>query len=189
MLRLLFFHKRAMVQNGLAACISVKLAWIFILAFILQVASVYGMGGHSSVALVKLLIISSYVLLAIGVTFNLYSWSMRIIGVGLLLNLIVIFANGGLMPVSSESLEQAGLTEKAAGVQLGEMLTGSKGVLLSRDQTHLWFLSDIIPIPGPVPSIFSPGDLVIGAGFVLFLTETLNRFRTLQKAGTLSRSS
>jgi hypothetical protein len=84
--------------------------------------------------------------------------------VGLLLNVAVITANGG-MPVSRTAAEKAGL---------GEELTraGVKHEILD-DNTNLPWLADVIPIPG-LEKVISVGDIVLAFGIGrLFYARTL----------------
>jgi hypothetical protein len=73
---------------------------------------------------------------------------------GGLLNLTVILANGGRMPVAAE----------LAGPLL-RLGTVGQYTLMGPD-TVLNFLADWIYIP-PIPEAYSPGDLLIGAGIAL----------------------
>lgn len=74
-------------------------------------------------------------------------------GAGLLLNVVVIAANGA-MPVSVEAARVAGITEALdAGVQHEPM----------NDDSRLPLLADIIPIPDS-KLVISVGDVVLAAG-------------------------
>lgn len=74
-------------------------------------------------------------------------------GVGLLLNVLVIAANGA-MPVSPDAARVAGITEALdSGIQ-HEPLT---------DDSRLPWLADIIPVPD-TKLVISLGDVVLGAG-------------------------
>jgi len=77
---------------------------------------------------------------------------------GGLLNLTVILANGGRMPVAAE----------LAGALLHRGHVGQ--YTLMGPDTHLNFLADSVSI-WPFPEAYSPGDLVIalGIGLVVFL--------------------
>jgi len=123
----------------------------------------------SFVELKKALLVISYVLLVWVLSRNLHLWSIRLLFVGSLLNFAAIVANGGFMPVSPEARLQAGMTDLGQAA-LGMVLPEGTGVLLAVDQTNLWFLSDIIPVSA-VGGVFSPGDVVIGVGLLIFLVE------------------
>jgi hypothetical protein len=82
---------------------------------------------------------------------------LLIAAVGLLMNLVVIGANGA-MPVSGDAVRAAGGDER----EIAE--AGLKHEVLD-DDTRLGFLGDIIPLPGL--GIWSVGDLVLAAGLAL----------------------
>lgn len=84
---------------------------------------------------------------------------MTLAALGLLLNAVVIAANGA-MPVSEWAAEIAGLSDQLRdpGVK-HEALDG---------RTTLPFLADIIPIPG-LRKIVSVGDVVLAAGIGLLV--------------------
>ncbi len=148
------------------AAIKIRLGWLIILAVLLQRIPFALSAPSSLVELKKALLVLSYVLLLWALSRNLHLWSMRILLLGTVLNFTAIIANGGLMPVSPEARLQAGMT--AIGESgFGKVLPEGTGVLLSVNQTNLWFLSDIIPI-SLVGGVFSPGDILIGVGLLVF---------------------
>ncbi len=176
MLGSLPWGKNARDLKPLTPLIDLRFGWLFVLALLLQAAAIYGIGSDRSTDLLKLMILASYVLLLLGVSVNLHRWGIRIIGLGRLMNFIVILANGGLMPVSPESLAQADLQDRITQVTLGDALPRSKDILLLREETRLWFLSDTIPVSSPIiRSVFSPGDVVIGLGLAIILREGFTR--------------
>ena len=91
--------------------------------------------------------------------------AMAVIGAGLGLNLAVMLANQGLMPISPQTLVAAGNGHVLArpGVGAGTLLPRSKDVILPEDQTTLAWLADRIVLPGHHAS-YSAGDLLIAAG-------------------------
>ena len=127
--------------------------------------------------------ILSYVLLLWALCYNLRFRSIRLMVVGTALNFIAIVANGGLMPVSPEVRELAGMTYMAPS-QFGTVLREGSGIFLPLDQTNLWFLTDIIPA-GQLGGAYSPGDVIIAFGFVLFLVEVLTGNRRLACSDTM----
>ncbi|MEO6196574.1 MAG: DUF5317 family protein, partial [Dehalococcoidia bacterium] len=81
---------------------------------------------------------------------------------------LVIAANGGLMPVTPETLERTGGIP--AGVETGEWVPDSKDVLLERADTRLYPLSDRITWDALDPiRAFSAGDMLIVVGLAIFL--------------------
>lgn len=151
------------------AAIKIKSGWLIILALFLQRIPFALSTPSSFVELKKALLILSYVLLLWALFRNLHLWSIRILLLGAFLNFAAIVANGGLMPVSPGARLHAGMT--AIGeAGFGKVLPEGTGVLLPVDQTNLWFLSDIIPV-SLVGGVFSPGDVLIGVGLLLFFLE------------------
>lgn len=93
---------------------------------------------------------------------------MRLLAAGVALNFAVMVANGGFMPVAPEVLAQAGIAESPEAVGLHTRLAHSKDVVLSRDETALWWLSDIIALR-PIQTIVSIGDILIAIGMFLLV--------------------
>jgi len=87
-----------------------------------------------------------------------------LVGLGLALNLLVISLNGGLMPISPETIQALGLPPESWAVE--QRLGMSKDVVRSISDTRLWLLSDWLVSPAWLPSqgAFSIGDVIIGAG-------------------------
>lgn len=156
--------------------------WLALVAFALQVAVIYfpqprrtdWMDGH------LWLLLSSYALLGTVAIRNGRVAGVPLIGLGLLLNVVVMVANGGYMPVTPEALQRAGLTGLALGSDPTARVSATKDILLLREQTVLWVLSDIfvIPPPWPLRTIFSVGDVSLAVGaFVLFQQAMRSRRR------------
>lgn len=102
--------------------------------------------------------IVSYVLLVVFAGANRRYPGFTIMGVGLLSNLTVIWANGGYMPTLARHMVWLGISEA----------TMNNSALIQSD-TPLWWLGDIFLLPLPViGNVFSIGDLLLGGGAVLF---------------------
>ena len=108
---------------------------------------------------------------------------MRIVLAGITLNLIVITANGGYMPVLPEALAQIGYGDGAYQMQPGSIVLGSKDVVLPTQQAPLWMLGDVlvIPEPFPRPTAMSIGDMFLAVGVFLFITQTAGRHTRRQR--------
>lgn len=143
--------------------------WVFLVALAVQLIALRGFWDLPPTA-IKAVLAFSYGLISVGVVRNRRWWGIRLIGLGIVLNLAAMAANGGLMPVSPEAVAQAGLEGRIAYVQLGEYIPGSKGLLQAAPAIRLEWLSDSIPIR-PIHRVVSPGDVVIVFGFLLFLVE------------------
>ena len=115
-------------------------------------------------------LVSSQVLLLVFAWVNRARPGFVFLVLGLALNLVVIGANGGLMPISPETAGRL-VPEELVGVWSvgGRFGTGKDVVLLTGD-THLWWLSDIILTPPsfPVQAAYSIGDILIAVGAAWF---------------------
>jgi len=145
-----------------------KIGW-FILAFLMQI--LLRLLSGRGVLIVKygpLIHIISYVFIIIGLWYNWKIREIKIIDVGILLNLIVIVANGGRMPVliNTPNLKSISLSELAA------LANGRNPIhSLYNKSTRLGFLSDIFSLPAffPYPVIFSIGDLILSVGVFILI--------------------
>jgi len=101
----------------------------------------------------------AFIMLAAALWFNYPA--LRIAAAGATLNLLVIAANSGVMPISVKALSVAGLDMQPA---VSHAFIGST--------TSLWFLGDIIPLPPPYPfnKVVSIGDLVLLVGVVVYIS-------------------
>lgn len=106
----------------------------------------------------------SYILILLTLVFNLDDFWTILMAVGMTVSFIVIFINGGKMPVAQEILEM--LPQTSAFVQ--SISNGSNAVytVMDRSVTSLWFLGIVIPIPYiglATQYIGSTGGLSIGS--------------------------
>jgi Family of unknown function (DUF5317) len=102
------------------------------------------------------LLLAAYPLGAVFLLANRRVPGMGLAGAGAALNLLVIAANGGVMPASPAALARAGLPADPPGFE-------SSGVV---DDPRLAFLGDVFAIPAawPFSNVFSVGDALIGLG-------------------------
>lgn len=148
-----------------------RYGWMAILALALQILTIcFPLPRSESLWGPRaLLLLGSNALLIAVVVLNRKLPGLPLIGLGLGLNLLAMLANGGFMPVAPEALAQAGLANLALDTAAGAHLRASKDVLLTRENTCLWILSDIFVLPQPVGTVFSLGDIFLALGaFVLF---------------------
>jgi len=110
----------------------------------------------------------SYLLLLVFVLVNLRHWQLFIMGVGLILNLVVIAFNGGWMPASENALRAAGMDAVADTLVSDSFYTN---IILMGESTRLNFLGDRLYLPKCIPlaSAFSIGDLLLAIGIILLL--------------------
>jgi len=103
-------------------------------------------------------------LLLAAVVFNFSLGGIKVLGLGLLLNLSVIAANGGYMPVPVDVVEEAGLMKAANALKdVGHYANWTA----LNEGTRLSFFSDVLALPFSMPGgrlIFSAGDVFIGYG-------------------------
>ncbi len=133
-------------------------AGVFVLAAVMHLAIIIAAVRGWKVGLAgPCLHIATYLLLLLGLWLNRGLWGMRLAAVGVFLNLLVIAANGGSMPVNRA------LAARAGNVRLVAMLdspayVGHKG---ASERTLLRPLSDVLPLPllVPRPRFFSPGSV------------------------------
>lgn len=120
--------------------------------------AVYGM------AFAPVLQVAAYFLLLYLVYINLDRPGLGFFGLGSLLNLVVIAANGGKMPVSAEAMARAGVKD----IPLGTHMYLDAG-------TRLPFLADVIPVSWhkPNPVVISVGDILITVGIFIFIQHVM----------------
>jgi hypothetical protein len=90
---------------------------------------------------------------------------MALMGVGVVMNMLVIVLNRG-MPVSVEVMRVVGFAGEASTVLQGDVFHGLLG-----EGTRLGVLADILPVPGPplVRAVMSVGDVLLVSGSAAFL--------------------
>lgn len=136
--------------------VRIRGAWLVALALGVQIAviSVFDLPDWLS----RALHLSTYAVLAAFVVANRHIPWMWLIGLGLLLNAVVITANGGVMPASAAAL-------RAAGKELQDGFNNSDVV----DDARLRWLGDVFHTPPwmPFANVFSIGDVLLMAGLAL----------------------
>ncbi len=153
------------------AQLPLRCGWLILVAFSLQIfifsPQFEGLGWSDRLG--PVLYIASNLLLLLAAGLNLSLSGMKIFGLGLLLNFLVIATNGGYMPASPDDLARAGLAYEAELLRAKGHLTNAT-ILTS--ETRLPFLADVLFLPSwlPLSNVFSIGDVFIGIGaFILAL--------------------
>ncbi|ABR49819.1 conserved hypothetical protein [Alkaliphilus metalliredigens QYMF] len=115
-----------------------------------------------------------YILLFWGLAANIGQRGFSLIGVGVLLNFIVIMANGGRMPVDISGIQHMISQESIDILQNAKSLTH----IAANETTRIWILGDIIHLrrPYPMPKSLSIGDVFMMIGiFILIQGKILNK--------------
>ena len=161
------------------AALRLRWAWLALVALIPQMIIVYvpTLWEYPLWDVRLALLLASYVLLIAVVLVNRRLPGILIIALGLLLNLAPMVANHGFMPVTSTALERAGLSHLAVSEESGARVLSAKDMLLSREDTNLWVLSDIMVLPPPVRSVCSIGDAVLALGVFVFFQQAMRPVR------------
>ena len=163
-------------RAGRIAQVHARFWWLAPLALCVQIALIYGFRDISN-DLFAATIVVTYVALVIIAVVNRALPGARVMALGILLNLLVMVANGGLMPISPEIIQRAGRFEpwKVGDGLPGTRLTQSKDVLRLPEDTWFEFLADRYwtGLPGRLGIIFSIGDVVLLAGMCFFIVRTM----------------
>lgn len=150
-------------RAGLARLADVRLhgSALVLLAGLLQAASVLFQQQR-----LVLLLAAAVLLLGFGWR-NRREIGIGIAIVGIAMNVVVMAANGGTMPISPATLQQMSGSELPAGTALSYL----KSTVTEPEETRLAWLSDHLLLPGPLAQLaaWSIGDvlLLLGAGWFL----------------------
>ncbi|MDI6799988.1 MAG: DUF5317 family protein [Actinomycetota bacterium] len=159
--------------------LKIKAPLLFIAAFILQYLLPFASSFLSPTGReVFYLLLLSYLMLVAGAVINGKDRHFLIMGFGVLLNLLVIAANGG-MPVSLAWIERLTAPERAAFV--AQSLDPFHVPLTQA--TSLKFLADVIPFPVLVPpsmSLISLGDILLSLGIFTKVYGTMVGAKTIR---------
>ncbi|MEX2658060.1 MAG: DUF5317 family protein [Acidimicrobiales bacterium] len=127
-------------------------------------------------------VVASYAALAAFAVANLGLVGMPVVLLGLVLNIAVILANGG-MPVRAEAIIAADIA--ATPEEIAALDFGSKRHLEDRDD-RLTVLGDIVPVP-PLREVLSFGDLILAAGVTNVVFRLLRPARSRRRTESSAR--
>ena len=144
-----------------------RFTWLVLVGFIPQLLIAYLPGTHRFVPnwLAAVSLLASLVVFLVFVWLNRQLPGMPILLAGLMLNLIVMVANGGWMPISPETASRVIGADISKYVEVGGRF-GQKDILLLAQDTRLGFLADrfLLPAWSPYQVAFSAGDTLIAGG-------------------------
>jgi hypothetical protein len=147
---------------------NLRWVWLVLLAFIPQFFAFVLPATRSVIpnAWIPVALVGSQALLLLFSILNIRQAGFWLLGIGLLLNLAVILLNGGMMPISPDTLQHLYPNAPAGAWQLGERFGVGKDVVLPAAETTLWFLSDCLVLPDWISYkvAFSLGDVLIALG-------------------------
>jgi hypothetical protein len=150
-----------------------RFAWLVLVAFIIQIAAfnIPSISEKVTDPLAAVLLVGSQALLLIFSILNIKNLSFWPIFTGFLANFAVILLNGGLMPISPETIKKMVPADFDLTYQIGERLGTGKDIVLSTANTRLAFLSDRIVLYDFLrySTAFSIGDIFIAIGVIWLL--------------------
>ncbi len=148
-----------------------KHLWLVFIAFLPQFAILYLPEVRAQIpdAGAAAILIASQLLLLGFAWLNRKMPGMTILLIGVALNLIVMAANGGFMPISPQTASRLVPPEILQEIPVGSRF-GTKDILLLPEQTRFEWLADrfLPPAGSPYQVAFSLGDVFIAVG-VFFL--------------------
>ena len=124
--------------------------------------------------------------------FFIFTWlnrrlpGMPVLMIGLLLNLVVIVANGGWMPISTYTASLLTGKDALQFMNLGGRF-GEKDILLLAQNTRLEFLADRFLLPAwlPYKVAFSLGDVLISLGVFWLLVRPAIKLDSMNTKGAV----
>jgi len=149
------------------------LSWLAAVAFVPQWLAFFSAATrpHFSVRSAAVALVTSQLLLSVFGLANRRHPAFKLLTVGLLLNLTVITANGGLMPISPETIRRLTSDDPDNRWQTGERFGYTKDRILAETDTRFAWLSDRFILAGWLPNrvAYSLGDVLLAVGACWFL--------------------
>jgi hypothetical protein len=142
--------------------------WLVVVGFLPQFIAFYLPATRAKIpnTWVSAGLVVSQILLLLFCWINRRLAGIWMLALGLALNLTVIAANGGFMPITPHTASQLASQEVVDSIPLGSRVGYSKDILLEPAQIHLGWLSDRFLLPEGLPyqAAFSLGDVVLAVG-------------------------
>ena len=143
--------------------------------FVLQAMMVLYVPGQTVFQLA--LLILSQIALVFLLLLNRHVPGAKLFALGIVLNIAVMVANGGWMPVTPEIHY---FVHPDRPVELQARQVNSKDVILPRTETNLWILSDIIPVMLPWRrNAVSIGDVLLILGAAQLISQATSKQKDL----------
>lgn len=160
---------RAWVGKRSYRIVSLRLPGLVLFAFLPQWLAFYQSRSEVRALLdewAPALLVGSQVVLFIFFWMNRKTAGFWLLGAGLALNLLVIATNGGLMPISPDTVRKVYPDVPDDLWQVGERLGNGKDIVLLPSMTRFWFLSDRFLLPDWINYrvAFSLGDVFVALG-------------------------
>jgi hypothetical protein len=166
---------RAKLRGNELRTIRLRSIWLVFAAFIPQFFAFifYPTQRQIPDSWIPFILVGSQALLLVFAWLNRKEQGFWLLGLGLLLNFLVIVLNGGFMPLPPENADRLIAPGSGVILEVGERVGLGKDILLQRGQTRLWFLGDIFMLPEWLnyPLAFSLGDILIATGAFWLLWE------------------
>jgi hypothetical protein len=140
--------------------ITIHLPWLAAIAWLLQVLLFGSVFGDALDPFTVPLHLGTMALVGVVILANRRSPGLALLGLGLILNALVVVSNGGSMPVADSALYAVG---RADTVEEMRAVGRIQKTSLMQPGMPLWFLGDVLPFP-PLRRVYSVGDLVAGLG-------------------------
>jgi len=167
---------------------NLQAVWFAVVAFLPQLFIAYMPTTRQLLndGLASLSLLVSLSLFFVFAWFNRRLPGMPILIFGLLLNFVVIVANGGWMPISPHTANLLAGKDVLQFVNLGSRF-GEKDILLPVQNIHLEFLADRFLLPAwfPYKVAFSLGDVLISVGAFWLLAQPVLEKKSLDKESVL----
>jgi len=164
---------RSLANHTKLQNIQIKSIWLVLVAFLPQWLAFNFSTTRVMIpdSWIPFILLGSQLLLLVFVWQNRNLPGIKVMGLGLLLNFIVIAFNHGFMPLSPETAQKLIPEGVTVDLAIGERVEYGKDILLPVNETKLWFLSDIFVLPKWFPNraAFSTGDILLGIGSFLLL--------------------
>jgi len=166
---------RAKITKGQMRMINMRHLWLVFFAYIPQFFAFYFSPTQKLIPdnWIPFLLIGSQIFLLLFAWANRKVEGFRLLGLGLLCNFTAIALNGGFMPIPLYAAQKLIPPDSNLVLEIGERVGLGKDILLSIEETNLWFLGDVLTLPVWIgyPLAFSFGDILISMGAFWLLWE------------------